>query len=273
MIPSSRLASISRTIFILVLYFSSTSAEAQTDFKSFDEFNERKIKFFIKYLSVKPSTDKAYGGFTFNMSWFNNESDLWRPRFKWEQNLLSDAVASIVKKHVLGKPITKSGLDHAFSTGLFGSFQYGLNVVATDKWIVSPTVSFGDYIIAAERYEDTSTVNNIENNGRLYRDPAGYFFVAGPSIFVSYIPQDGFWIDAFLNYELTAYNVGERNFQNFVHIEGYPNPNFVTLGIEVNHRSQLFGGIRITKLVDRGSVKTGLTRFDLTAGINLGGSL
>lgn len=245
------------------------SVNSQTNFQSMEAFNDSYLRFHIKYLTVKPKTDFAYGGFTANLSWDSKDYKKWDKRFMWEQNLFSDVVAMIVKKYVMKKPITKSGLDHSFSTGIFGSFQLGPNVIAKEKLIVSPCVSFGDFITAVQQEENTGNNSGIENNGKLYRDPAGYFFVAGPSVVVSFIPMPKFWIDAYFVYDFTAYNVGEKNISNFVHEEGYPNPHFISCGMNFNHKSGFFTGLRFYSLVNRGNTNTGINRTDINIGYHL----
>lgn len=276
MLSSKQKNMMKKFIFITLCLYSGL-VFSQSNFGSIDKFEESKLRFHLKYLSVKPSSDSPYGGFTFNLSWHKKHSKNWKYRFMWEQTLFSDVVAGIVKKYVLKNPITKSGLDHSFSSGFFGSFQYGYNVYASDKLIIAPCFSFGDQLVAVQRFEDSNSLTpeeeaqiSVHNDPRrVYRDPAGYFFIAGPAVIVNYIPKENFWIDAFLMYELTAYNVGEKNIIDFIHIEGYPNPHFLTAGFNVNHRSGLFFGTRFNSIINKGNTDTGIYRLDFNLGYNL----
>ncbi len=270
-----------KALFIIILIALHGRVFAQSSFSTIDKFEDSRLSFYAKYLAVKPFNDAVFGGLTFNFKWHKRKSEQWESRFMWEQTLLSDWAGGFFGKLITGRPVMqpwpKSGLDHAFSSGFFGSFQYGLNAFASDKLIITPCVSFGDNLVAVQRFEDHNQLppeeySQLSMPGNIpyttYRDPAGYFFFAGPGLVASYIPKNDFWIDAFFTYEFTAYNVGETNIKNFIHVDGYPNPNFLSVGLTLNHRSGLLLGTRYYSLINRGNTDTGIFRLDFNFGYN-----
>jgi hypothetical protein len=260
------------SLVLLIILFFPLNINGQDHFSTNEIFNKSYFKFFIKRINIKPSSDEFYGGFTANFSWDRKNYKKGETRFIWEQNLFSDVIAGITKKHILKKPITKSGLDHSFSSGFFGSFQYGINAVTREKFIITPAVSFGDYIVAVQSFEDVSQIPNLQiysNPGMVVRDPAGYFFVAGPSVISSFYINASNWLDVMIAYDFTAYNAGEKNIINFIHIDDYPHPHFLTISVNANHKSGFYTGIKTNRLVNRGSTNIGITRIDINIGYNL----
>ena len=142
--------------------------------------------------------------------------------------------------------------DQAYGSGFFGWHKMYWNVNDSDNLLFSPGLSFGDYIYASRR-EGT------------YYDPAGYFFHIGPAFKTSYVINEQFWVDGFINYDI-GFKVGKISGQ-YVKSAETKRPHFLNLEARLNHApSRVFTSFRMNQLIDRGEHKDNASRIDFSLG-------
>jgi hypothetical protein len=241
---------------LLFISLCMTPVFAQT-FSDLDrDFNDRSFRLFLRGTYIKPGADEVYHGWTINGALNMNSENMFGIRARYENPTLGDAFILLVHT-IKGKPwATPSGLQHAYGGGWIGWMQFYWNVVATDRLLIAPGFSHADYIIGIEETD--------QGNIRL-RDPAGYFFAAGPGLLTTYLVTDGIWVDGYVNYDL-CYAKVKYSQAGYVPVEGYKKPHFITYGIDVNHRSGFFAGVRINQLIDRGPHNITARRTDISIG-------
>ncbi|HYG50391.1 MAG TPA: hypothetical protein VD905_05780 [Flavobacteriales bacterium] len=248
---------IHKSLFCLVFLGMAAGVFAQSSFSDLgDDFEERDFKLFLRRTTVFPDKDGSYGGISINGQLAINKYEKGRACIRYENPTLGDFVF-ILARLINGKSTqTASGLEHAYGAGFMGWFQGHKNVVATSRFILSPGISFGDYIFGVERKISSSVVA---------LDPIGYFIAAGPSLMTNYYVGYGFWVDAYVNYDLAF---GKVKFErgNYTPIENYPKPHFLQYGFDIHHKSGFFIGPRINSVVDRGSNNVTAMRLDISAG-------
>ena len=240
---------------LLVPFASSLSAQSFAELG--DDFDDRAFRVFGRYTSVKPGSDARYGGFTVNGSLNINGCDRWDARVRYENPTLGDLLF-VVGKMLNGKKVTTaSGLEHSFGSGVAGWCQVYTNVVAGDRLLVAPGFSIGDYIFSIKQ--------QVDSVGIVTYDPAGYYFGGGPGLLVTYAFNRGLWIDGYVYYDL-CFAKTEYSHAGYLPVEGYPMPHFLTWGMEVNHRSGVFTGVRVCTVNDRGSTGIKASRLDISFG-------
>lgn len=216
---------------------------------------------YIRRTQVSSAFVQSYGGTTFNAKFRADAFEKGDWRYHFENPTLGDLfymVGSYFKKKDNNNAADKG--DMAFGSGFFGWHQITWNVVAQDRLLISPGMSFGDYIFSSRRPTSPS------NNDTHITDPAGYYFHLGPSLLVSKLFTETLWMDAFIRYDLTT-RAGKPS-ADYTGISGYKNPHFIGVGASVKHgKSHLVGGINYTHLIDRGSSKDSASRIDVSVGL------
>lgn len=244
-------------IFILLFSLIAPLSIYPQSFSDNENFEDGILKIFWRSTSVKPKHDNAYGGWTFNIALATNSIDKGESRIRYENPTLGDFLF-VTSRLIRQKPTTTaSGLDHAFGGGFFGWFQYHINLIASDRFILSPGFSLGDYIFGFE-YPDPSVTHRL-------KDPAGYYFHAGPALLASYSIQKNFWVEAYSHYDI-PYAKAKLSGGNYEPIEKYAKPHFLAYGLNL-HYSFLYTGFRMNHVLDRGSVGAKGRRLDINAGI------
>ena len=217
-----------------------------------DDYDERNLRLMIRGTYVKPYNDGRYGGWTVNGSLCMDNADKGGIRVRYENPTLGDGIwmlAYLVRKKEW--PETESGLQHAHGAGFIGWMQLYKNVVARDRFILSPGISIADYIIAVEQRTPGSNAFTL--------DPAGYHFAAGVGLMGSYLVTDRMWIDAYSNFDFCFAKA------EYSH-PGYKKPAFVTYGVDVCHASGFYAGVRWNQLIDRGDNGITSLRTDISVG-------
>lgn len=209
---------------------------------------------YLRRTDVSAKFTPSYGGFTFNAAFRFDAFEKGDYRWHFENPTLGDMIW-VVGSLLKGKKMTNDdGSDQAFGSGIFGWHKIGWNVVTKDDFLVSPGISFGDYIYAARRPGGTTM------------DPAGYFFYAGPQVLVSKLFTETLWVDAFVRYDLTT-RAGKPS-GAYEAIENYKKPHFLGVGASVKHgKSHLVGSVNYTHLIDRGGNKDTASRLDVSVGV------
>lgn len=216
----------------------------------FSDFN---YELYLRRTDVNTRFVPTYGGFTFNAKFRFEHYEKGYRGWHFENPTLGDmfwVVGALLKGK---KTDNDDGSEQAFGSGFFGWHQTTWNVIATDNFLVSPGLSFGDYIFASRRA------------GGYTHDPAGYFFYAGPTVIVTKLFSESLWLDTFIRYDLTT-RAGKPS-GAYTAIENYKNPHFLALGASVKHgKSHLVGGINYTTIIDRGPSNDSGSRVDISVG-------
>lgn len=255
-----------RTIcIVIVILFGNYFLSAQ----SFQELNNNKgdnafisnwIHLMGRHTSVSPKFTESYSGFTINGSFHVNDYEKWSWRYDFENPTLGDMIFLLFNI----KKMDQLAGSQAFGSGFLGWHQTYINVVATDRLLVSPGLSFGDYIFASERVEGSAAHNNAH-----ILDPAGYFLHVGPAIKASYVLTNNLWLDAFATYDI-GFQVGKPS-ADYQATKGYPRPGFLNVGAKIHHaKVRMFGSVRVTQLMDSGENNDSATRLDISAGYMFG---
>jgi hypothetical protein len=207
---------------------------------------------FLRYTHVSAKYTESYGGMTVNVSYRNDYYNQWEPSWHFENPTLGDLIYLLFNTEEMNGRAT----EQAYGSGFLGWHQVYLNAVAKPNLLLSPGLSFGDYIFGSKRA--------ATNNPRTL-DPAGYFLHLGPAFKVSYLLNEKYWVDGFFNYDI-GFKVGSPS-QDYQEVKGYEKPHFLNLGGEIHSvKTRLFGGARLNTLIDRGSSKDAATRLDFSVG-------
>jgi hypothetical protein len=209
---------------------------------------------YLRRTDVTSKITPSYGGLTFNAAFRFDAFEKGDYRWHFENPTLGDMIW-VIGATIKGKKMTNDdGSDQAFGSGFFGWHKVTWNVVAQDKLLISPGISFGDYIFATRRPGGTTL------------DPAGYFFSAGPSLLVSKLFTETLWLDAFVRYDLTT-RAGKPS-GAYTATDGAKKPHFLGVGASLKHgKSHLVGGVNYTHLIDRSGNKDAASRIDVSVGV------
>lgn len=242
-------------LLIVALVWCAIKISAQ-GFTTYGEDENRTLRVFTRYTSVKPGTDGRYGGFTLNAGMALNNYNRFRMRVRYENPTIGDLLFLIKRLWTGGQSTTDSGLEHAFGGGLIGWMQFYKNVVATDRFMLSPGVSFGDYIFGVEQRDSGSVVTY---------DPAGYFIGGGPGVMASYHTGGKMWVDTYAYYDM-MFGTVKYSHPGYTPDANPKKPHFFTFGIDVCHEKGFFAGFRMCSVNDRGSHDIHASRIDVSVG-------
>lgn len=254
-----------KTVFGLILILSCFTLHAQS-FKELkntrgdNAFISNWIHPVVRFTSVSPKYTGSYSGFTINASFHRNNYEKWSWRYDFENPTLGDMIYLVFN---INKEDKIEG-EQAFGSGFLGWHHTYMNIIATDRFLLGPGFSFGDYIFASDRKEPSTAHNNAH-----ILDPAGYFLHIGPAIKASYVITSAMWIDAFATYDI-GFQVGKPS-ADYYAIKDYPKPGFLNIGGKIHHaKLRMFGSARITQLIDNGENKDRATRLDISVGYMFG---
>jgi hypothetical protein len=165
----------------------------------------------------------------------------------------------VVARLINGKEMpnkNSNGAEQAFGSGFFGWHQVTWNAVAQDKLLISPGMSFGDYIFSSKR------------PGGTVLEPSGYYFYIGPSLMATKMLGDSFWVNVTTRYDITGRASGKpAPPAGQTDDVKYKNPRFFGLGATINHvGTHLCGTINYLKMIDRGSSNDSASRIDISVG-------
>jgi hypothetical protein len=207
---------------------------------------------FLRYTHVSSKYTESYGGMTMNVSYRNDYYNKWEPSWHFENPTLGDLLFLLFNIDKMNGRET----EQAYGSGFLGWHQVYLNAVARENLLLSPGISFGDYIFGSKRAAPASPRT---------LDPAGYFLHVGPAFKASYVINEQFWVDGYFHYDI-GFKVGSPS-TDYQESANYEKPHFVNLAAEIHHtKSRLFAGLRLNTLLDRGVNKDRATRIDFSAG-------
>lgn len=222
-------------------------------------FDEDILKVYLRHTSVSSKYTENYSGLTVNITVRNDSYEKWDSRVRYENPTLGDFLSLIPRavKDVQERKITKQKWDnHAHGGGLIGWVQYYLNAVATDRLLISPGISGGDYIYGSQYINPA-----IESDKKKY-DPYGYYLAAGPAIMATYLVNKKMWVDAYVNYDISFLKVKNDSVD-----PDYAKPSFISIGADVYTTKKLFAGIRLNQIIDKGINEDNSKRLDISAGL------
>lgn len=251
-----------RFVLILTCWVTASTLYAQSfeqleNRRGYNAFLENTWELYLRRTQVTAKYTYNYGGTTVNMKYRRDDYEKGGMRWHFENPTLGDLIF-VLAQQLRGTEENKPG-SQAFGSGFFGWHQIYWNAVAKDRLLVSPGVSFGDYIFGSDRPTVPAgfTTTSI--------DPAGYYFHIGPALMVTKIVGDKMWVNVYSRWDITGRAAGPS--QNYTHTDGYKNPNFFGLGASVQHAtSRLCGGVNFTKMIDRGPHNDSASRFDISLG-------
>lgn len=249
-----------RTLLMLFLLFLSSGSIFAQSFDNLENgkgdnpFTENTFHVFARYTTVSAKYTESYGGFTVNLALRRDKYERGEWCWRFENSTLGDLIFLLFNIEEMDGRAT----EQAFGSGFLGNHQFYGNLVATDRLLISPGFSMGDYIFASKRAVADST-------GARILDPAGYFLSIGPTFRVSYLISKNLWLDAFAHYDI-GFQVGKPSAEYHA-IKGYERPGFLTVGGEIHHAAtRLFGGARLMQMIDNGINKDSATRIDISLG-------
>lgn len=225
------------------------SFSALEDGKGNNVYDTRALHVFLRYTNVSGRHTATVSGLTANVSLRYDKYGKGETSWHFENPTLGDFI------HVLFKlDKISSDNEQSFSSGFLGWHQIYFNVVAKDKLILSPGISLGDIIFGSERLTSSPSV----------LEPNGYYLNLGPAFKASYLINQDMWVDGFFRYDI-GFKVGKPS-GDYQNIDDYEKPHFVTVGANLHHKSRLFGGVRLMKMIDRGANNDSASRLDISAG-------
>lgn len=219
-------------------------------------YEDNRFSWLARYTYVSGKNNEKFGGFTGNVSIRSAKAGKGEISVHYENVTLGDFIWKVAN-------LKKSEyLDQAFGAGFLGWVQGYYNVVATDKLILAPGVSFGDYIFGSEY--PTEIAPSVFSN-----EPFGYYFTLGPSIKASYLINEDFWVEGILTADIPFVKFNEGTGANYQHQDGYPNPWFVNVTGTIYHKSKLFLSARVNQAIDRGDNDGSASRLDVSLGYQI----
>jgi hypothetical protein len=244
---------------VLVLAFGVLHGQSFLDMKdkkSRSLYEDNWFNLMIRYTHVTGKGNESFGGFTGNVSIRSAKAAKGEISVNYENVTLGDFFWKLANLKQSQK------LNQAFGAGFLGWVQGHYNVVATDKLIIAPGASLGDYIFGSEI--PTTVGPNMLSN-----EPFGYYFAVGPSIKASYLINNDFWVDGILTADIPFAKLNKGTGANYVREEGYPNPWFINVTGTLYHKSKLFLSVRVNQAIDRGANNGSASRLDVSLGYQI----
>jgi hypothetical protein len=223
--------------------------EGLQDRKGNQVYDAFSINVFGRYTNFADPYNKTVSGITFNFGYRVGSSRKGGVSYQFENPTLGDFIFVLFN----WKKVKASNDDKAFGSGFFGWHQVYWNVIAKDRFLLSPGISLGDYIFGI----------NKPNSDPVTLEPNGYYFHAGPAIKASYLINDKMWVEGFLHNDI-GFKAGKPSGKQ--NIKGYERPFFLNFGATLYSKSRFFGGFRVAKLIDRGVNDLTATRLDVSVG-------
>lgn len=219
-------------------------------------YEDNRFNWLARYTHVSGRNNEQFGGLTANVSIRSAKAGKGEISVNYENITLGDFIWKVANLK------ESEQLNLSFGGGFLGWVQGYYNVVATDKLIIAPGASLGDYIFG---YEDAVEIDP----GVFSNEPFGYYFTVGPSIKVSYLLNDAFWVDGIFTTDIPYLKFNEGTGSNVYHEDGYPNPWFVNVTGTLYHKSKLFLSVRLNQAVDRGDNGANTSRWDVSLGYQI----
>lgn len=236
-------------IFLSSVIYGSVNAQSFAELDNFrgrNAFTENEFEVMIRRTQVHTPRSLNYGGTTFNFQARFDYYEKGDQRWHFENSTLGDMLW-VLANQLKGKDPLGTDAQQAYGSGFFGWHQVCWNVVAKDRTLVSPGISFGDYIFSTKPA------------GQEALNPQGYYFNIGPALMLTQVVGNDFWVNATLRYDITGRATRPK--------VDYKNPYFFGLTASIHHApSRLFFEIDYLTVNDRGSNNIKGQRYDFSFG-------
>lgn len=213
-----------------LLYLLFVAISLSTSAQSFDDFYEHPIDVHV----IKSSPGYVSMGFQFA----SGNPGKFKLNFEYTSLVVPD-VAIIATLNTL----TEKHPDKSPFTNTFGSLAIGLNVVSTEKLIVSAGANITDY----QMNDDIAFAA---------------FYTAGSYLRADYLINDVFMIRV-RSYLSKAFKNGETVLNMGTSVKGL-SPVFIRTGAEVHYKSRWLGGVELYSLANYPGVSE--SRFNIRIG-------
>jgi hypothetical protein len=218
-----------KNLLFLLLVATSTTATAQ----GFDDFYEHGIDLHI----IKSSPGYTSFGFQFASGQVG--------KFKLSIEYTSLAVPDIAIIATLNT-LTENHPDKSPFTNLFGSLALGVNVISTDKLILSTGANITDY----QMNDDIA---------------AAAFYTAGTYVRADYLINDNFMV-RIRSYLSKSFKNGSTILDMANSVEGL-SPLFIRTGAEIHYKSHWLGGLELYNVTSYPGVSA--NRFNIRIGYKI----
>jgi len=147
-------------------------------------------------------------------------------------------------------------------TGLFW-WHYGYNVKSTEKLNISPGFSLSDYMVLMPEEDGISFTGNPSEK----EDPHGWFWAAGPNIFIDYALPAKFSLHFNANYDFSFIRLNNK-YKSILDPD-YKKPHYFHAALTLNHNSGFYLGYQFTRVVDLGYHKNNIVRSEVNLGFRV----
>lgn len=240
--------------FLLMVAFAatcfSTSAQSFGDFEDFEDFSWIGM---LRYTHFSDPYQPTVKGLTANVAVRAASFEKGGASFHYENPTLGDFV--YVLFHIK-KAFNNQTVDKSYGGGFFGWFQGYQNVVVKNRFLLAPGISMGDYIFGIQQ-------PNVGPPSKL--EPNGYYFHIGPALKTAVVLNNSLFLEAFVQNDI-AFKASKVQGGDYEYIKGYKRPHFINVTANIHHRSRVYGGVRMSKINDRGSNDIKATRIDVSMG-------
>lgn len=179
-------------------------------------------------------------------------------RMFWQNKILGDLLFLLGKKIATDKGVTRE--EGSVLSDLIGSTSWGWNLNESNRISTALGFNLNDYIIGATYFE---RFNGEPVNGST-KEPQGYYWATGPSLFVDYVISNQLVLQTFASYSFSLFKA--VSVSDAANDKSYPKPHFVHLNVELQSSIRLYGGLDYTWLINRGDLPNKTRRLDIILG-------
>lgn len=148
-------------------------------------------------------------------------------------------------------------------TNLFGWTSWGLNLAGNEIGSLGTGFNINDFIAGS------TTVERIQGgpDKKQLHEPQGYYWAAGPSVFLDFAITDNIVVQTFGSYSLPLFRAASLN--GAEPRNSYPKPHFARVNLEILTLYKLFAGVDYTWMINRGNTPNKTQRLDVFIGYRL----
>jgi hypothetical protein len=263
-----------RYIFIIILICSSiTAIQAQglSDFKYLGDpaFDELYIGVSGSYAHV--TNTAAYHPELHDLQGWTGKIDVtkltyeqWKVKYKFQHRLFAD-LWLIVDNQINGNgSYFYRQISSGITTGILGWHSWGLNLTNFNKLSIAIGMNLNDYFYGKTYSLDTSNSKVVSTQMLISPEPQGYYFTAGPSLFIDYTLNKYLLIQSLATYSVSYWKAVGLTYG--INDPTYPKPHFVGLYTELVTPWGLFVSYDYNFVVNRGNNPDKTKRRDLNIG-------
>ena len=249
------------------LLFSVSTIAASAQLSEMRHFNEGVLKVNYSHITTtcanhvwEPAQKYRYGA----IGWEVERYDLEQGAIRWSTTSKLTEFAFQWIKHFYNQK-SPLYLSDAPEVSSVLHYRFGYNVIASDRFVLSPGLGLDDYVFVRPNYdvngdvvrrEDGSGAENMSEN-------SGWYWCTGPSTFFDVGLTPSFSIHGKAAYEVPFLQMSDKNVEPSIKKK---RPHFVYFQVGLYHNSGLFAGIELMHGIDRGLNKTSVKRRELKVG-------